>query len=290
MEERIWRKSAADINAAALDWIGHDSGRPFFAFLNYLDVHDPYDPPRDYLRRYSSRPAPRRLKSDEVFYPSLTRRELQDEVDAYDAALAYVDDQIADLYSQLEQRGLAGNTIFIVTSDHGESFGEHGLYLHQNALYRELIHVPLLIVWPGHVPAGTRVAGPVSNVALASTVMDLAGDGNRRMFPDRSLAAFWSPGPPAAAAPVLAELAQFPFGTPRRLSFHGAAKAVLTEQWHLIEHEKFGIELFDWRADPQELHNLAERTDLSGVIRDLRSHAAPAWAAEDAQPAADRDD
>ena len=58
-----------------------------------------------------------------------------------------------------------------IVGDHGEAFGEHGLALHRNSLYREEIQVPLIFRWPGRVPDGVRVARPVSNAALAATVV-----------------------------------------------------------------------------------------------------------------------
>ena len=79
--------------------------------------------------------------------------------------MKYTDDFIGRLL-----RGLVlKNTIVIVTSDHGEALGDHGLSFHGAALYSDLVRVPLIISWPGHVPAGIRIAQPVSNADIANT-------------------------------------------------------------------------------------------------------------------------
>ncbi len=130
------RKRADVVNHEVLTWIDRDRQRPFFAFLNYFDVHDPYGAPRNYPR------------------PSWPR---QTDIDAYDDGVKYVDDYIGRLMDELVRRGLANNTLVVITSDHGESLGQHHLRTHGKALYRELIRVPLVIWYPGHAPAGVRV-------------------------------------------------------------------------------------------------------------------------------------
>jgi hypothetical protein len=89
-------------------------------------------------------------------------------------------------------RQLSKNTVVIVTADHGESLGQHGLTYHGQALYWELIHVPIVIRYPGHVPTGVRVHVPVTSSALPATIMDLLGADGRKIFP----------GPPLNADPT----------------------------------------------------------------------------------------
>ena len=127
------RKRADVVNREVMAWIDRDRQRPFFAFLNYFDVHDPYGAPRGYPR------------------PSWPR---QTDIDAYDDGVKYVDDYIGQLMDELQRRGLADNTLVVITSDHGESLGQHHLRTHGKALYRELIQVPLVIWYPGHAPRG----------------------------------------------------------------------------------------------------------------------------------------
>ena len=101
-------------------------------------------------------------------------------VDCYDAGIAFMDAQLGILFDYLDRTGLAESTAVIITSDHGEAFGEHGLMGHQ-ALYDENLLVPLVVIAPG-VKAGHRVEEQVRSVDIAPTILDLAGlsPGDRR--------------------------------------------------------------------------------------------------------------
>src|SRR5205085_8095982 len=118
--------------------------------------------------------------------------------------IASLDHHVGLLLDELERRGVLDNTLVIITSDHGEHFGEHNLLLHGNSLYRDLLHVPLVVIAPGRVPAGRRVKEFVSLRDLPATVLDLLRLEGRGWFPGRSLARFWHAGSgpaPAAEAP-----------------------------------------------------------------------------------------
>src|SRR5260370_39430026 len=104
-----------------------------------------------------------------------------------DESIAYLDDQIAMFLDALKQRGIDQHTLVVITSDHGELLGEHGLYEHQKSLYRPLIQVPLIFWQPGHLPAGVRIKRPISNVSLAATIMDMLSLNDGPAFPGPSL-------------------------------------------------------------------------------------------------------
>lgn len=263
------RRLASDINRAALDWV--DNGvQPFFVFLNYFDVHDPYTPPEPYRSKYASAPSPGGLVNGfvERYSPSLTPEQIQSEIDAYDGSIAYVDDQIKALFGELEARGLLENTIVIVTSDHGESFGEHGGILqHSASLYLDEIHVPLIVWGPGQVPAAKTVETPVTITALPSTILSLVNAADDP-FPGPSLAVLFSGEAPADWPNPISELAQMNGAAEVNPSTHGAMKSVVGDEMQYIYHEKFGEELYNWIEDPQEMNNLAgepsARTALNG--------------------------
>jgi arylsulfatase A-like enzyme len=271
-EDIVGRRSAADINRSALRWIERDTTRPFFAFLNYFDTHDPHVPEQPYRRKFSTQEHPGGILNDDIRRedPDLTPAQLQGEIDAYDGSVAYTDEHIGRLLAALRQWGLLQNTFVFVTSDHGESLGDHNLFLHRNALYRELIHVPLIIVRPGVVPAGWRIAQPVTNAALPATIMTLVGADGAAEFPQRSLTRSWTADSDRSDWPApIAELARFRWGPPRRPSTHGATKSVVTSDWHYIIHEKFGVQLYDWKHDPEELRNLAQQAALQSIVTRL---------------------
>jgi arylsulfatase A-like enzyme len=243
------RKRASVVNQDLLQWIDRDRRRPFFAFLNYLDVHYSYGGPRDYPK------------------PDWDRGTT---IDEYDAGLKYVDDYIGRLLRDLEQRGLARNTILIITSDHGESLGAHGLTYHGAVLYRELIQVPLIISYPQQIPSGLRVKAPVGNAAIAATVMDLLGAGDQGAFPGPPLSALWkSPKIQTKWPDPISELAKTDIIVPADrvvegkipIATNGWMKSIVTPRWHLITHEKYGQQLYDWANDPDESRNLIDTTE-----------------------------
>jgi len=266
------RKRADRINRDVLAWIDDLGDRPFFAFLNYFDVHGPYLPPEPFAGRFAGAGATGRLErqraagrielgalTGDIELPS--PEELQENVDAYDESILYLDAHLDRLFDALDRRGLLDRTLVIVTSDHGESFGEHGLLHHGHSLYLDQLHVPLLVRLPGQVPAGRRVAEAVGIERVPATVMDLVG-ASASEFPGGSLAGVWggagesSEDPTASPSPVLAEVArrsQTPASWP---SSRGWVRAALTERWHYILEESGESELFDLQTDRAEEQNL----------------------------------
>ena len=250
------RKHADEVNREALAWIDRGHG-PFFAVLNYIDVHDQV-PPQDFRAPWG----------------------FQSEIDRYDSALNYDDQEIGKLLQELDRRSLSQNTIVIVTSDHGESIGQHAMQFHGIALYLEQIHVPLLIRYPGKVPAGLRVARPVSNAAIAATVMDLVGGDPQRLFPGAGLDALWNGNNSASDWPdPLSELAKNdividPDRQARNVeptAMDGDMKSLITPQWHFIVHEKLEEQLYDWVRDPGETHSLINTQRGQAVLPSLAS-------------------
>lgn len=268
------RRYADDINRSVIDWIDKDKDKPFFVFMNYFDVHDPYTPPEPYRSKYASTSDPGGLINGfvERYSPSLTSGQIQSEIDAYDGSIAYVDDQIKALFSELEARGLFENMIVIVTSDHGESFGEHGLLQHSASLYLPEIHVPLIVWGPEIVPTGKTIDTPVTIAAIPATVLalidsteeSLPGPSLTRLMFDETVPMDW-PDP-------IAELAHFPGAAEINPSTHGEMKSVVDTEMQYIIHEKFGEELYNWRTDPQETNNLINVSSSKAVVDSFRSY------------------
>ncbi len=265
------RRLASDINRAALNWIDGGS-QPFFVFMNYFDVHDPYTPPQPYRSKFASVPNPGGLINGfvERYSPSLTPEQLQSEIDAYDGSIAYVDDQIKDLFGELEKRGLLENTIVIIASDHGESLGEHGLLQHSASLYLPEIHVPLILWAPGRVPAGRSIETPVSLTSLPSTILALIG-ATPQPFPAQPLTLLLNAEtPPADWRDPIAELAKMEGAAEINPSTHGAMKSVVGAEMQYITHETFGEELYNWRQDPQETNNLVHDPAAKDALNGFR--------------------
>ena len=264
-----YRRAAPDINQSALNWIAQ-SGKPFFLFINYFDVHDPYTPPEPYLNQYGQTQGGLINGFVERYHPELTPEQLQSEIDAYDGSINYVDDQIKDLFGELEQRGLLENTIVVVTSDHGESLGEHGLLQHSASLYRQEIHVPL-IVWGAGVPAGKVMDTPVSTIALPSTILDLLGV-NGHTFPPQPLTLLFDGSVPADWLQPISEVAQFEGAAEQNPTTYGEMKSVVGNELQYITHETFGDELFNWHNDPQETNSLTGDPAMATVLDAFKNY------------------
>jgi len=267
------RKHAADINRSFLRWLDHRPDQPFFGFLNYLDAHDPYLPPQPYRSQFSDTQNPGGILNGEVFreQPDMTPQQRQGEIDAYDGGIAYADDQIGQLLNELDTRGLADNTLVIFTSDHGEEFLEHGLYLHGSSVYRESIHVPLVVRYPGKTPQGVRISKPVSIVAIPATIMDLLGLADQSPFPGPPLTPLWqSPQKPdQQPMPALAQVEHKPWAPQAAPAHTSALTSLFFQQWHCIHSDDKGWEIYDWKTDPGETRDLADTDQGKEVIAQL---------------------
>lgn len=150
--------------AAAKVWLQRHADQRFFLFLHTFQVHDPYAPPPEYASLFPTDAAGAAITTDAPSHVDKARR--------YDQEIRYVDDEIGALLAELDALGLSRNTVFIVTSDHGEGFLEHGFFLHSTFLFEEVTHVPLLMRGPG-VPRGLRISAPVGHVDLTNTLASI---------------------------------------------------------------------------------------------------------------------
>jgi arylsulfatase A-like enzyme len=142
-----WPERRADqVVDAALALAGR-LGPRFFLWVHFYDPHMTYDPPAGFASAFSSRP--------------------------YDGEIAFVDAQLGRLLEGLRARGEEAGLLVVVTSDHGESFGEHGDHTHSYLVYETTQRIPLLFAGPG-IPAGRTVAAPVGLVDVAPTLLALA--------------------------------------------------------------------------------------------------------------------
>jgi arylsulfatase A-like enzyme len=182
----------------ALAWLDEAENSPFFLFFHTYEVHTPYRSREPYFSRFSDLPRVEDMRI-EIPEPEASTGFLW-EVDrsnlrlvepdslgnldgpalvelasaAYDSGIAYVDEQLAKLFRKLRERGLEESTIVVLTSDHGEMLGEHGLVNHRY-LYEENILVPLIIADPGGRGAGRVIPDQVRSVDIVPTILELAG-------------------------------------------------------------------------------------------------------------------
>jgi arylsulfatase A-like enzyme len=264
------------ISGDFLSWLDRVRGRPFFAFLNYMEPHGPLLPPREFAARFSSDPDKLMQRKPvnflELMKDSTTPEMREMERDAYAASVAYLDSQLAELYRQLQDRGLDHNLLLVITSDHGEAFGQHGLYGHRVALYTSMIHVPLILHFPGRIPEGMRISPPVTQRTLAATLVDLAGLADDNPFPGPALSGAWAQIPDWDPGPVLSEVSGNPYGGgPDHWPIRkGWLKSWMTPRWQYILRADGFEELFDLQNDPRQSRNWALTPEGKPVAKEIR--------------------
>ena len=148
-------------------YIEANQNRLFFLFLHTYKTHDPYVPSASYEKLWS---APDTWK-DGGHRPWIHENH-RDTMDRYDRTIREADDLVGQFLEALDRLGLRDRTLIVVTSDHGEAFGEHGIGGHGFTPHQEALNVPLLMRGPG-IPAGLRIDTPVSIVDIAPTMLDL---------------------------------------------------------------------------------------------------------------------
>ena len=262
------RPSADRVVDRFLRWERGDD-RPYFAFLNLMDAHAPYLPPDELAAEFGplrTWAAPSGF-TDRRFW---SEEEIAAERAAYDGGIAFMDDQISRLLQSLEQRGKLDRTLVIVTSDHGEQFGEHGLMDHGNSVYRPLLHVPLLFHWPQRI-AAARVERPVSFRDVAGTIAG-AALGDPSGFPGSTLLA--GPDDSAPVSPVVSK-ANRGIREPEWVPImRGDMHSLVDGSLHYIRNGDGVEELYDLVTDPQEEVNLALDADRGPDLEEMRRRLA----------------
>ena len=175
---RRWR-TPEGLTRAFAKWLAEERMSRFFAYVHLLPPHVPYDPPAAFARPFTEQEPPtvRRVGFEfpEVA-PRYEERELLEPkqwVNMYDANLRWGDWGVGEVVRLLREHGLLDNTLLIVTSDHGEAFGEHGYINHGLAVYDECVHIPLLIRFPRQQRLVGEVAALTQAVDLLPTICDL---------------------------------------------------------------------------------------------------------------------
>lgn len=154
-----------DVVDAALAALQFTGARPWFFYVHAIGPHSPYDPPSPYDARFA---AASEAGTDERTERARLR-------DLYDGEIAFTDAQFGRLIGELKRRGLYGDTLVMVLSDHGEELWEHGKWGHGSSLYDEQILVPCIIKLPGETHAGTVCEGIAELIDVAPTTLDYAG-------------------------------------------------------------------------------------------------------------------
>jgi choline-sulfatase len=254
--------------ARATRWLGRVEGGPWFAWVHLFDPHGPYEAPPPY---HMERAPPRDGETLALpgYWPpalrSITSTAWLDE--AYHAEIRYADSLLGQLLDDLERRGELDRTLVLLVADHGESLTEHGyLFDHGENLHDPSLRVPLILRWPGSIPAGLRLPCQVSTVSVAATLLEAAGltDENHDRDGDSLMPLMDHPeacqSRDAYATTVAGKLMEDP----------PLDHALRARDRKLIAHEGGTVELYDLLLDPGETRDLAlERTDEAAALQQV---------------------
>lgn len=278
--------SARRMTDAAIDAIARAGDRPFFVYAHYFEPHWPYFPPDELAARYGGPPGGATLVNHvQALGISRGRMIFQNplpEVENEKARRLYraeIDDTLAEvrrLLDALERQDLTEETIVVFTADHGHSLGEHGYYFHHGEfLYEDSVRIPLVLRWPGRIPAGRKVAVQVRSIDVAPTLYHLAGVRPPADQDGRSLERLWQEvSDRDLPAFIESDVKMFDENLRRDVpGIPGKMRALRTASRKLIlnpRRDGLHFELFDLTADPGELENLADRPEHRDELQTLR--------------------
>jgi arylsulfatase A-like enzyme len=284
----LWRgddeRRTEQITRSGLDLLRQSSAdRPFFLWLHFFDPHARYRPPKPFDRMFVGDryfdpawrvPLHARKGDDIGGIPGHVSLGGEDRVAfyvaQYDAEIRYVDAQVGLLLQALDEQGLAGNTLVVLTADHGESLGDHNYFFEHGRLpYDDCVHVPLIVRGPGIGKPGATVSSPVQLIDLVPTLLDLAG-----LPPD-----------PRAEGKSLRRLlgGERPGGARWAYAFTESGfaqdyqRSITGERYKLVYVPDAGdrrimrgreLELYDLQADPRETRNLVDaRPEVAALLK-----------------------
>jgi arylsulfatase A-like enzyme len=299
--ELVNRKDAAMVAQEFLDWQAGLPRRPFFAFVNFFDAHEPYFPPDSVIRAL---PAGAHWDRFDHYAGVLTgtgasrsrKWEMSEPERAahaagYADAITRMDREVGRILDELGARGVLDNTIVVLVSDHGEQLGEHGLYNHDNSLYLLNLHVPLLIQDPTR-PAGPRRVDEVVTLRdVGATILDLVGvDPGEAGLGGASLMRWTrtditaagigvsAGGGPAARdrEPAFSTLAGGADNEPWYPVSRGPVMySLMDSAWHYVRNGDGSEELYAPAGDPAEREDLAPDSSRAAVLEEFRARLLP---------------
>lgn len=281
----LFDKYAKATNDLAFNLI-EKAKEPFFVFIHYNETHTPYILPEMFRERFLSSVQEKKLWDvNQDFFKYYSGEAKMTQLDFsilkafYDGAISYLDTRIFEIYSFLQKRELLDNTMVIITSDHGDSFGEHEIFFHAFCLYDTLIKIPLIIKYPVDLGIRGIENRMVQNTDLLPTIMDILRLDNRRLRDQiQGNSLLNSNIGSRDYTYAISELVK-PFG-PRIRSLRGKLGkfnrqliSIRTENKKYIYASDGNHEFYNLQDDPNENNNLVNSPDPA--ITELREKLKP---------------
>jgi arylsulfatase A-like enzyme len=303
--------------AAAFVAARHDSDRPWFLWLSFPDPHNPYIAPEPYASLYdpqtvplpplddlSKKPERQQIASRMCGMHNADEAATRKAIAIQYAQVSAVDAAVGRVLQALESAGVTEDTVVVFTTDHGGYVGEHGAWHKAPAFYECLIRIPLLVSWPGTLTPSVLSDGLIEQVDLLPTLLDLAGVPTPPGVQGRSMVAALEGTPGAARPEGFAEVGEagtpvtwddLPFMPDSPLddrwypwdgfqeAWIGRGKMVRTLEWKYAWYANGDEELYDLRADPDELSNLATSPEHEERVRAFKDRLL-LWTVETEDP------
>lgn len=235
--ETVNARLAEDVTDRAMDVFRQSAAQPRFVFLNYFDPHLPYQPPKAFAEKFAAD------TSVDLFDFNTQPHALQQRISLYDGEIHYLDHHLGRLFDELRELDLYDDAWIVVTADHGEMLGEHNAFGHPGVVYREAVHVPLIVKPPRDLTVPGRVAARVQLVDVFALVLQAAGVDR----PDD----IQGEAPPTVGHPVIIESRTLP-----GINEGGDWFAIIEGEWKFAWNSEGNHLLFDLAADPREERNL----------------------------------
>jgi len=248
------------INDKVAEWLSSYSRgggyKPFFLWLHYMDIHEPYVPERKFVEMVDPSITIGQDEMYSLFENTLLKRDTSDPAKIsilrrlYDIHVREVDTYVQEFFGTLEKLGILKDTIVIITSDHGDEFGEHGGLSHDDKMYSELIDVPLLIYDPTK-DTGEICDTVVSNIDLPPTIIHLFGLELVEAFVGHSLLPLDNYPGNGVFGEAMDQHSQRGGDIEKDIYFYREGDLKI-----IYRANRDSWEIYDLRADPSELNNI----------------------------------
>ena len=233
-------------------WLDTIGDRPFFLFVHLWDPHYDYIPPERCWRifdpDYSGTLTGEGMMTNKAINAGMSKRDLEHLIALYDGEIRFTDENLSKILAEIARRRPVDSSLVVVTADHGEEFFEHGEKGHQKTLYEEVIRVPLVVRWPGHIDAGRVVQDQVRLIDVMPTVLSLAGVPAPTRIEGRDVSPLLR-GKALEAAPALCDLQNRP---PQLYAVRTNSHMFIAAQVGHGSQVKFGYQFYDLERDPGE--------------------------------------
>ncbi len=277
-------ESAEHVTPTVLDWIERKGGEDnWYLHVNYWDPHTPYRAPEDFGNPFENEPLPEWFSQEVIdrhrqvpgphtiqdiaMYSNATNpqyprhpgevrdmKEMRQLIDGYDCGIRYMDDHIGRLFDALEKKGVMDDLVVIVSSDHGENFGELGMYAEHGTADHICNRIPMIVRWPGKANAGHKDHGLHYNIDLLPTVAALNDQQPCEAWDGSSFAAALTKGTDTGREYLV--LGQCAHGCQRAVRW---GDWIYIRSWHDGYHCFDGEMLFNLKDDPHEQNNVLDQ-------------------------------